>query len=394
MLAATLCLGLAQPGLAQRPALDLWLRDGQVLSVSQLRGDAERGFTAELPGGKQTVAASELLLLSGTAATVPDLPAVWLQGGDIVRGAVVGGDAGGNQLQVLSPVLGRLQLPVDRLAAIGAAGVVAPLQLRVPDGVDEALLLRAGIGFDVVAGTLHQFGVQGVRFEPEGGAPRWYAPTEFAALRLRGAAAPPPAAWSLLTRIGERLSVSAPRAGDEGLVVRLENGTDATIRWGDVACLQSLAGAVFASDLSPAEADERGCDGEVVMPWQRDHNVLGAPLVCAGRSCIKGLGVHAFSRLVFRVPDGCERFWTRVGYDDSVLALPLQPQCEVRIAIDGKVVFRRAELRAGAVLDPGVLAVRPGSTVALEVDFGGGRDLGDRVDWLTPVFLPPAVRKP
>jgi hypothetical protein len=35
-----------------------------------------------------------------------------------------------------------------------------------------------------------------------------------------------------------------------------------------------------------------------------------------------------------------------------------------------------------------MLKVRSGQQLALEVDFGAGRDLGDRVDWLSPVFLP------
>jgi hypothetical protein len=34
------------------------------------------------------------------------------------------------------------------------------------------------------------------------------------------------------------------------------------------------------------------------------------------------------------------------------------------------------------------IAVQEGQVVALEVEFGEGRDLGDRVDWLLCAFLP------
>jgi hypothetical protein len=66
----------------------------------------------------------------------------------------------------------------------------------------------------------------------------------------------------------------------------------------------------------------------------------------------------------------------------------------VRIEVDGKVVFARDGLGAGQVVDPGPLPVVAGATVVLDVDVGRGRDLGDRVDWLSPVFLPAAVRRP
>jgi NPCBM/NEW2 domain len=293
-------------------------------------------------------------------------------------------------------VLGRQVIAVDRLVAFGAAGVRAPRSLRVPDGVEEALLVKAAIGFDVIAGTLHQFGEQGVRFQPDGGEPRWFAPTEFLALRLAGAVAPPSTPSLLLvTRLGERLAVTQPRALPEGLVVRLEDDTDATVRWPDLAALVRLDGGTFAADLTPSEVAESGRDGEVVLPWQRDRSVLGAPLVSGGRTHGKGLGVHAQSRLVFRVPAGCTQFWTRVGFDDSALSLPLQPAVDVRIVVDGKVAFVSKALRVGAaVLDPGPLAVVPGGTVALEVECGPGLDLGDRINWLSPVFLTGGTRRP
>jgi hypothetical protein len=396
MVALAVVVGWLGPLVAQEPSFELALRDGSVVIGSELRGDADRGFVVRTARGPRPLPLASLLSIAGVPAAVPALPTVHLQGGAMLCGAIVGGDAGGNRLDVLSPVLGRQTVPVDRLVAVGAAGVQAPLSLRVPDGIDEALLVRAAIGFDVIAGTLHQFGDRGLRFQPDGGEARWYAANEFTALRLRGAIAPEaPSSLLLVTRLGERLAVANPRALAEGLVVQLEGGVDATVRWPDLAALVWLGAAVFAADLEPTEVVESGRDGEVVMPWQRDRSVLGAPLVSGGHTHGKGLGVHAQSRLVFRVPAGCAQFWTRVGFDDSASSLPLLPHAAVRIVIDGKVVFQEKALRAGpAPLDPGPLAVVPGGTVALEVECGAGLDLGDRVDWLSPVFLPAGARKP
>ncbi len=108
----------------------------------------------------------------------------------------------------------------------------------------------------------------------------------------------------------------------------------------------------------------------------------------AGRTWGSGIGVHSRSRLVYQVPAGAQAFCTRVGIDDSALALTPRANVDVRIQIGDKVAFEQKGLQPG--VEPrstGLLAVKPGDRVELLVDFGSGRDLADRVDWLLPVFL-------
>ena len=52
-----------------------------------------------------------------------------------------------------------------------------------------------------------------------------------------------------------------------------------------------------------------------------------------------------------------------------------------RITVE--VAYARPESQRIVSLD-----VEPGTTLTLEADFGEGWFLGDRIDWLTPVFLP------
>lgn len=383
---------LAAPLRAQAE-FTLLLRDGSLLATRALRGD---GTQLEVGGQKRRLPWNELVAVAGVASSLPELPSVHLAGGDVVRGAFAGGDPAGDRLDLQSPVLGRVSIPVDRLEALAAPGVTAPLALRLPNGVDEALFVRARVGVDIVAGTLHQFGDAGVRFQPDGvDAPRWYGPADFVVLRLRDAMpSPTPAATTLLTRTGDRLAVEVLGFGAEGVRCRLERGDPVTVRFADLSGLAWHAGVVFASDLAP-EVFEAGVDGDVVHRWRRDHNVLGGPLVSGGRSHVKGLGVHSRCRLVFVVPPGSERFRSLVGFDDGVATLPLVPEVEVRVLVDDRVAFRRERLGSGdGVLDTGLLTVRPGGTVTLEVEPGRGRDLGDRINWLSPVFLPAPARRP
>ena len=386
----------AAPAPAQASTFEVALRTGQVLQASEIEGDLAQGLVLLVRGERRRIEAEDLLAVHGPAAQDVELPAAFLAGGDVVRGQIVGGDAVGDRVDLWSPVLGRVQLPVDRLAALAATGVRRPLLLRLPEGVTEALFLRAAVGHDVVAGSLHQFGEQGVRFQPEGGpAPRWYAPGEFVALRIADAAPRgAPAPMALLTRTGDRLGVVVRRVAAKTVQCELEGGAVVEVRLTDVACVSFLGQATFLSDLVPTEVVESGLQGEAVHPWQRDASALGGPLVSGGRAHARGLGVHSRSRLVFRVPAGAVHFWTRVGLDDSSAELGVSANADVRVLLDGTLRFERKGLGAGEAQDTGLIEVRPGQLLALEVDFGRARDIGDRVDWLSPVFLPAGGRRP
>lgn len=394
---AVVVVGASGCATAQQAPFELALRDGTVLAVQSIAGDAARGFDVQLLAGeRKQLAASALLAIHGAPVAVPQLSAAHLAGGDVVRGTLSGGDASGDRLELLSPVLGPVPLLVDRLSLLAAAGAPPLLTLALPDGVEEALFVRANVGFDVVAGTLHQFGAAGIRFQAEGGEPRWFGTGDYFALRLAGASASAATPTALLlTRTADRLGVTRAAATTDAWTLRGEGERDLRLRAGDLGCLTFVGdGAVFVSDLTPSEVRESSIDGDVLWSWQRDRSALGGPLQVAGRAHGKGLGVHSKCRLAFRVPDGMARFWTRVGIDDSAAELPLRADVDVAIEIDGKVAFQKRGLHSGEVVDAGVLPVTPGGTLVLEVDCGRGRDLGDRVDWLSPVFLPASVRRP
>lgn len=392
-------LTLAGPGAAQAAAaaFEVVLRDGRVLAATSIRGDLDAGLDVNVDqGGPVRIDAGDLLAVLGSAVAGGDLASVWLAGGDVLYGAIVGGDAAGDRLEFLSPVLGRVALPVDRVAAVAAPDCREPLALTLPAGVAEGLFRRAAIGFDLVAGSLHQFGDQGVRFAPEGVEPRWFGAHDFAALRI---ADPTPRAvpprCDLLTRAGDRLGVRVRAFTADGVQCELENGALAVVRLGDLACLAFRGVGTFLSDLAPIEVTEHGYDGEVVLPWAADRSALGGPLQAGGHAYRKGLGVHSQSRLVFRAPADAQSFWTRVAIDDSVGTLNVRPDCDVRVVVDGKVRFEKKGLApAAGPVAIGPFAVAPGASVALEVDFGRGRDLGDRVDWLLPLFVTAPGKRP
>lgn len=387
---------LATGARGQQPAFEVSLCDGRVWTASAIAGDLGEGFDVVVDGARRHVDAGELLLVQRAPAQVFELPSVCFPDGDVVRGRIVGGDAAGNRLELLSPVLGRIPIQIDRIAAIAAGGVRDPLRLRLPDGVGEAVFLRATVGYDVIAGSLHRCGEQGVLFAPDGAAaPRWYSTDAIVALRIGDPTArrEPAQAW-LATRVGDRLGIRLHKLTADSLQCQLDGGATAALRTADLACLSFAGVGTFLSDLEPVEVAESGYEAEVLHPWRRDLSALGDPLVVGGRTHGKGLGVHSRSRLVFRAPTGTAYFWTRVGLDDSSPGLGVAGVADVRVLVDGVVKFEQRDLGAGPARDCGMVPVQAGQQIALEVDFGRGRDVGDRVDWLSPVFLPATGRRP
>lgn len=375
------------------PSFELLLADGTTVTATGLEGEPAAGFAAHVGPSRRTFAPNTVVAILGCAVQPLDQAVAWLRGGDRVTGMLVGGDAAGDRVTLLSPALGSLELAVDRLAAFVTPGHgdLDLDRMPLPAGVGEAVFLPARVGFDLVAGSLHRFTERGLRFAADGQeTPRAYALADLVALRIAEPEPRKDAPTALLvTRTGDRLGVHVRNFSATGVRCELEGARTVEVRYGDLASLVLLGAPLHLSDLEPVRVAESGFDGPVVHPFCRDRSALGGPLVAGGRTYGKGIGVHARSRLEFTVPAGAARFLCRVAFDAAALGLPVVPSADVRITQNGKVVFEQKGLAVGdAPRDSGVLSVRPGDTIALEVDCGRGRDIGDIVDWLCPMFLP------
>ena len=377
------------PAWAQARTLELDLRSGKSLVATSLVGTPDKGFTAMVGSKSRRLAPGELLAIRAATAVAPKLLRVELVGGDRIHGAIAGGDADGDFLELLSPVLGKIRVPIDRLAAVVQPGV-HPSDQILPEGVDEALFVSTGRGFDLVAGTLHRFGSQGVSFQPEAlESPRWYAPQRISSLRLRGGLdREQPSQMILLTRAADRLGMKLSSCGKQGLQAVLGNGQEVSVRWNDLACVCFSKDVVHLSSLTPTRVVETGFASEITHSWRRDRCVVGGELLAQGRAYGLGLGVLSRSRLSFRVPEGATHFLTRVGFDDTAAELPVRAHAVARVLQGNKLLFEAKDLTPGqAPQNAGMHAVKGGDTITLEVDFGRGRDIGDRVNWLLPMFL-------
>jgi hypothetical protein len=361
-------------------------------------------------GQEQRIPFGEVLALHGLPpAAERETPqaVVLLEGGDRLEGELRGGDEGGERVRVATRALGEVEIAVDRLQRIlfprAAPGITAAA-LTIPDGAgDEALFQRAGAGVDVVLGGIHRFTPRGVAFEwaeaRDKGKPQLYPYDKLAGVALRGSLPPKQRAeCQLVTRAGDVLGVVLHGAADGRLEVGWEGGR-LRVALTDVACLTVLDGAgsprTFLSDLEPARVEERGpltVLGEPAPPlyrWQRDRTATGAFLEGGGLCHGKGLGVHSRAALTWRVPAERARFFALVALSEEPFAGEVRGQVDVTVRTDGRALFEAAGLRGGQPPQAvGPFAVEPGTLLTLEVDFGKGLAVADRVNWLSAVFLP------
>lgn len=134
----------------------------------------------------------------------------------------------------------------------------------------------------------------------------------------------------------------------------------------------------YLSDLEPA-AVKQGFPPEYtfepeVWSFKRDTNVSGGVLRLDGKAFAKGLGVHSYCKLSYRINKGYKSFRATVGLDDSVkyLGEPGFGGVVFRVLVDGKPAKGFAEglrIRKGEKSKTITVDVTGKQTLTLVADF-------------------------
>jgi len=123
----------------------------------------------------------------------------------------------------------------------------------------------------------------------------------------------------------------------------------------------------------------------------------GRDLRFGGKSFRRGIAVHAYSRLVYPLDGQFAALRLQYAVDERMARADMT----VRVKLDDKVVHEKQAVRGGT-LSPVIFADLGGAKrLTLEVDYGGGTDVQDRLVWLEPALLrhkpaaePPATPPP
>jgi hypothetical protein len=328
-------------------------------------------------------------LPAAEAPAASDAAVADLFGGERLVGTLRG--ARGETLEVA--LAGGLSVfaELDRLEALRWPARLAGAPGVEPAAEGDRLYRARSGGVERIDGAVEEFTAAGVRFHGALVGTLEIPWREVGALFVEhlesSAGARKPAGVPVVVDLddGSRLAGGLTRL--TGAEVRLERGgSSLALPVARVLLLSVDDGSTaFLSALAPSASEPSrpfGDDLGMVWPHRADHSASGAPLRAQGRTFPRGIGVHAPSRLVWKLDGRARALRGAVAVDDEVLRLPARGSVIFRVRVDGKEVFASPLVRGGDAPVPFAVDLRGAREVSLEAHPTPDGFAGDRADWL------------
>lgn len=176
---------------------------------------------------------------------------------------------------------------------------------------------------------------------------------------------------------GGKVIGSVLNASSTALQVQTASLGDVTIPWTEIRRVAFRSKRIiFVSDLSPATTVQKSLLN-ISWPLQRDRNVMGGPIIVAGRRYEKGLGLHAFTAVTYELGGQFVQLSATIGIDDAVAP---RGSALFRVLLDEKPAFESALITSGQSV-PLTLDVTGANKMTLECSPGDDLDLSDHANW-------------
>lgn len=413
---AGLCGGVA--GAAEGRHVGVWTLEADRLGGHLRAFDLRTGLSLQANDRTIHLRPDEVVRIQTDARGLPrdgSAPLWSLDQGDRVYGHVVAGSD--RTVTLRNDELGTLELDLSRLreAAFSAARTVGaikdPTATAARASGDDEVLLANG---DRITGLIERIDPNGLRIETDSEHTQIgmgvVSRVRFA--HVKRAAEQTGTETGLRARLmladGSILTVSGIRWHEGKFLLRFGDGisetravpislprpgrnqnaemTDGERSLADdrVLLIEVLGGRWrWLTDMTPSHSEHVPLL-DVHWPHRVDSNVKGEPMRVGGLDYTRGLGVHSRSRLVYELDPTCERFVSHYGIDDD--SGP-QAHVEVKVLVDGKVVYSDSDVRCSGRLSKVTADLRGGKRLELFVDFGKNGDLLDRFNWIDPGII-------
>jgi hypothetical protein len=178
--------------------------------------------------------------------------------------------------------------------------------------------------------------------------------------------------------------------GDDLKITLIGDGAKSiAIRFATVLEIEQVDGPLsWLSEHPPTENVQAAYfGGGNEWPARFDLSVDGSPLVFNGRLYGHGIGVHAYSKLSFKVDPGWTAFRTQYVTHSRTDAPACCSDVTVRIKIDSKVVYEQTHVHASALSPVLTFNLNGGELLTLECDYGAAADVQAHLDWLQPALI-------
>ncbi|HEX5242862.1 MAG TPA: NPCBM/NEW2 domain-containing protein [Tepidisphaeraceae bacterium] len=338
---------------------------------------------------KRVVALDHFLELTrqGVPEAITGKFVLHMAGGDRLGGQPV--SIKGNDLVWESPVLGQLRLPMKRLIGITQPGKTPP------DARPRMDIVSLANG-DTLKGIVTNIGDGKVAVQADAGnseiALSSVASIDFAAT---GSAAMPQKAFRVRFEDGSSIVATTLAMSDDRLKLDLSKDENRQVDLKHIIAIEQVNGPVsWLSSRAPVENIYIPYFGNrLLYPARMDANYRGSDIRFGEQRFVRGIGVHAYSRLAWNLDGSYAGFRTRYAIDgDSPMA-----DVTVRIKLDDKVAYEKRHVHAGVLSPVVLLELKDARQLTLEVDFGEAGGAQDRLNWIEPALmksLPPPPPPP
>lgn len=392
MVAGALTLCLLAPGPAAAETIQTVDGEFEETVVAITAGD--KGLVVKTP--KRTVALDMVRSIEfndRSRMVRQETPTAILTNGDRVRGALVGGDDEGIQLQTTSLGKVKVSLEILRALVIDPAMDFREVEKNLRRKTDSDILFqRSG---RESAGILEKIEAETLRVEVDGASlPVKLEKVKMVLLSLIEKPEKPGKGTLVRLRLLDGSSLSGVMTSLEDGALKISNPLSETlsVRATDVQELLVLNGATqYLSDMQPSKVVQKFPEGFKYYPdvfgWKKDRSVLGGVLKLGGRTFAKGLGCHSHCSLSFELGGEYGEFRAVVGLDDSVrfLGEPGLGAVRFRVLLDGKPAKELGDegLLKSKGEKPSVIkvSVAGAKTLTLVADYGPMLHILGRANW-------------
>ena len=177
---------------------------------------------------------------------------------------------------------------------------------------------------------------------------------------------------------GEQISGQWKLLAGNRITLETDGAKQVKFPMGAVASIEFRNGRItYLSDLTPAKIEQTPFFDQII-PFKTDSALGGGPLRLGNRIYDKGLAVHSRCVLEYDLGGRFDRFRTTMGFEPVTGAMG---DAIVRVLGDGKPLYENTTAKGTDSPVPIDVDANGISHLTLQVDFGNGQDVGDRVVW-------------
>lgn len=148
-----------------------------------------------------------------------------------------------------------------------------------------------------------------------------------------------------------------------------------------LGCLQTNVEKVWLDELDLSNSDQVA--GSAVA----NKSMWGTPLVIAGDTFERGVGMHASGLMRIKLHGGSKSFHALVGIDDSAPSDELaRATAEFFVFANNQEIWRSGVMRAGDKARLVELDLKNVDDLTLYIDHAGDGIVGDRTNWVDAWF--------